>query len=104
VSERLIYRCSPSIVWAKDASQTMVMDKETGQSWVIRGAEALVWDLVTVGYSYRRIVRMLSLILPLSVEEGDRILAGVLRQWQDAGIVQVSGEVADGKPDHQCSV
>jgi hypothetical protein len=101
VSERLIYRCSPSIVWVKDASQTMVVDKETGQSWVVRGAEALVWDLVTVGYSYHRIIRMLSLILSLSVEEGDRILAGVMRQWQDAGIVQVSGEAADGKPDHQ---
>ena len=104
MSERSIYRCSPSIVWAKDASQTMVVDKETGQSWVVRGAEALVWDLVTVGYSYHRIVRMLSLILSLSVKEGDRILADVLRQWQDAGIVQVSGETTDGKPDHQRSV
>jgi hypothetical protein len=82
----------------------MVVDKETGQSWVVRGMEALVWDLVTVGYSYRRIIRMLSLILSLSVEEGDRILTGVLRQWQDAGIVQVPGEVDDGEPDHQYGV
>ena len=82
----------------------MVVDKETGQSWVVRGAEALVWDLVTIGYSYRRTIRMLSLILSLSVEEGYRILAGVLRQWQDAGIVQVSGEVDDGEPDHQYGV
>lgn len=104
MSERLIYRCSPSIVWVKDAHQTMVVDKETGQSWVVRGAEAVVWDLVTVGYSHRRIVWMLFLILSLSVEEGNRILAGVLRQWRDAGIVQVSGEVADGKLDHQHSV
>jgi hypothetical protein len=67
MSQRLIYHCSPSIIWVKDADQTLVVDRETGQSWALRGVEAVVWDLLTIGYSYQRIVPMLSLILSLSI-------------------------------------
>ena len=104
MSRRLVYRCAPSIVWAKDVDQTVVIDQETRHSWSLRGAEEVVWDLVTMGHSYRGIMRMLSLILSLPVEEAEGILVGALRQWRDAGIVQVSGEVDDGEPDHQCGV
>ena len=104
MSQRLIYHCSPSTIWVKDADQTLVVDRELGQSWVLRGVEAVIWDLLRVGYSYRKIVPTLSLILSLSVEEAEYTLAGVLRKWRDASIVQVSGEDADGEPDSQCGV
>lgn len=104
MSQRLIYRCSPCIIWVKDVHQTLVVDREAGRSWALHGIEAVVWDLLTVGYSYRRIVPMLSLILSLSVEEAEHILAGVLRRWSDASIVQVSGEADDGEPDSQCGM
>ena len=104
MGRRLIYRCAPSIVWTKDVDQTVVVNQETRYSCSFRGADAVTWDLVTMGYSYRRIVRMLSLIFSLSVEEAEGILVGALRQWRDAGIVRVSGEVDDGEPDHQYGV
>ena len=104
MSQRLIYRCSPSIIWVKDADQTLVVDRETRQSWALRGVEAVVWDLLTIGYSYQRIVPMLSLILSLSMEEAEYTLAGVLRKWRDASIVQESFETGDGKLDCQCGM
>jgi hypothetical protein len=104
VSQRLIYRCSPSIVWVNDAEQTLVVDKETKQSWVLRGTEAVVWDLLAVGYSYQRIVPMLSLILSLSVEEAEHTLTGVLRKWQDASIIRVAGGTDGGELGYQCSM
>ena len=104
MGERLNYRCSPSIVWVKDIAQTLVVDERTGQSWALRGAEAVIWDLLAVGYSYEGIGPILSRVLSLPVEEAERILVGVLRTWQDARIVQVSGEADDGEPDRQCSV
>lgn len=63
MSQRLIYHCSPSTIWVKDADQTLVVDRELGQSWVLCGVEAVIviWDLLRVGYSYRKIVPMLSL-------------------------------------------
>ena len=96
MSQRLIYRCSPSIVWVKDADQTLAVDTETEQSWPLRGVEAVVWDLLAVGYSYQKIVPMLSLILSLPIEEAERALASVLEKWRDAGVVRVSGEAKDG--------
>ena len=104
MSHRLIYCCSPSIVWVKDADQTLVVDKELGRSWALGGVEALVWDLLSVGYSYRRITRMLSLLLSLSVDEAEHTLGGVLQKWRRANIVQVSGEADDGKPGRQCDM
>jgi hypothetical protein len=100
----LTYRCSPAIVWVRDAGQILLVDKEAEQSWSLHDAEAVIWDLLTVGYSYEKIVQMLSLTLSLSVEQADRTLSNVLRNWRDAGIVQVSGDVKSGEPGNQCCV
>jgi len=104
MSQRLIYHCSPSTIWVKDADQTLVVDRELGQSWTLRGVEAVIWDLLTVGHSCQKAVQVLSLILSLSVEEAEHTFAGVLRKWKDASIVQVSGEADDGEPDSQCGM
>jgi len=47
---------------------------------------------------------MLSLILSSSMAEAGRTFVGMLRQWQDAHVVQVSGDVDDGEPDDQRGV
>ena len=96
MSQRLTYRCSPSIVWVKDAGQTLVVDEETEQFWALRGAEAVVWDLLAVGYSYRKIIQMLSLIYSLSVEKARDTLVGVLQKWKNANIIRVPGGSNDG--------
>ncbi|MBU0703104.1 MAG: hypothetical protein KKC18_04485 [Chloroflexi bacterium] len=96
MSRRVTYCCSPSIVWVKDAGQTLVVDRETRQTWTLRGMEAVVWDLLAVGYSYQRIVPLLSLIFSLSAGEAKSTLTGLLREWQDTGIVQVCREANDG--------
>ena len=100
----LIYRCSPAIVWVRDAGQILLVDREAEQSWSLHDAEAVIWDLLTVGYSYEKITQMLSLTLSLSVEQADRALSDVLRNWRDAGIVQVSGDDKNGEPGNQCCV
>lgn len=101
---RLSYRCPPSITWVRDADQTLVVDQQTEQSWTLRSVEAAVWDLLAMGYTCRRMVSMLSLILSSSMAEAGRTFVGMLRQWQDAHVVQVSGDVDDGEPDDQRGV
>lgn len=100
----VVYCCSPTIVWVRDAGQILLVDRETEQSWSLHDAEGVIWDLLMVGYSYEKIIQMLSLTLSLSVEQADRILSNVLRNWRDAGIVQVSGDVQNGEPGNQCCV
>jgi hypothetical protein len=100
----LTYRCSPAIVWVRDAGQILLVDKAAEQSWSLHDAEVVIWELLTVGYSYEKIVQMLSLTLSLSVEQADRTLSSVLRNWRDAGIVQVSGDAQNGESDNQHGV
>jgi len=95
-----IYRCTPSIVWVRDAGQTLAVDEETGQAWTLCGVEAVVWDLLTVGYAYRRIVLLLSLIFSLPAAAAAQALDSLLRRWREMDLVQVSEEADDGKPDH----
>ena len=61
MSRRSTYCCAPSIIWVRDADQTLLVDQETKQSWSLRGVSAVIWDLLTVGYSHQRIVPLLSL-------------------------------------------
>jgi hypothetical protein len=78
-------------VWVKDAGQTLLVDRETGQSWLLYDAEAMIWDLLIVGYPYEKIIQMISLVLSLSEERAEHTLSGVLRTWQKAGIIHPPG-------------
>jgi hypothetical protein len=75
----------------KDVGQTLVVDRESGRSWALRGPEALVWDLLVVGYGYRRLIEMLCLILARPAGEVERTLRGLLGLWQEAGILDIAG-------------
>jgi len=89
VSETLVYRCSPAIVWVSDAGQALLVDREAAQFWLLHLPDAAIWDWLVAGYSYEKIVRMLGLILSLSTAEAERTLVRVLENWRDAGIIQV---------------
>ena len=104
MSRRLTYACAPSIIWVRDAAQTLLVDQETKQSWFLRGVSAAIWDLLTVGYSHQRIVSLLSLLISLPIEEVERDLAKVMGEWLDEGIVQTSGDAKDGELDRQCGM
>jgi hypothetical protein len=97
----LVYCCSPAIAWVRDAGHILLLDRETGQSWSLRDAEEVIWDLLAVGHSYEKIVQMLSLTLSLSAEQASHTLLSVLRRWRDIGLVQVSGDIKDGEPGNQ---
>lgn len=101
MSGPLVYRCSPAIAWVRDADQTLLVDRETAQSWSLHNPDALIWDLLVVGYSYEKIVQMLCLILSLSMAEAEHTLSDVLGNWRATGIVQVSGGLNFGEPDNQ---
>jgi hypothetical protein len=98
------YCCSSNIAWVREAGHILLVDRETGESWSLHDAEEVIWDLLAVGYSYEKIVQILSLTLSLSADQADHTLSDVLRNWRDAGIVQVSGDIQNGEPGNQCCV
>jgi hypothetical protein len=82
-----VYRCAPAIVWVKDSGQTILVEGEKERCWIIYGLEAMVWDLLTLNYTFERIVRFLSVMLETPVDEAMGTLLAILHGWQDAGIL-----------------
>jgi hypothetical protein len=82
------YRCSPTIVWVKDANQILLVNQKTDHSRFLRDVEATVWDWLILGYSYAKITQMLALMLNISEDAGP-VLESVLHDWLAAGIIQV---------------
>ena len=93
---RLTYRCAPTIAWVKDAGQTLLIEEKQGRAWSLRGAEAAVWDWLSLGYSYDEIVGLLSVLVDTPEEKARERLASVVHGWEQAGIVRLAGKNGHG--------
>jgi len=81
-----VYCCAPSLLWVKDTGQTILVG-EGGSTWILRGVEAVTWDLLTLHYPFERLVGFLAALLEVPAEEAGRILDSVLHRWNALGIV-----------------
>lgn len=90
-AEQLVYRCAPTLVWVRDEGHVIVVDAQNARSWLLDGIEAAIWDWVTMGYSYPRIVNLASLILKGSQAQAETQLEETLHRWHRAGLVQLEG-------------
>jgi hypothetical protein len=93
---RSTYRCAPTIAWVKDAGQTLLVEEKGRRAWSLRGEEAVVWDLLNLGYSFDRTVAFLSDLLEIPGEEARMRLCGFIREWEVAGIVHTVGRTGCG--------
>ena len=82
------YRCVRTIVWVKDAEQTILIEERTKRSWILRGEEAAIWDWLSLNYRSERIIHLLSVLSGASTEEARRALLDILQGWETAGILQ----------------
>lgn len=92
----VVYRCAPDIFWVKDAGQTILVEGETGCSWLLSGWKAVIWDLLSLGYSVEDVVRFLTVLLDVGPEEARRRLLAALHQWAGNGIVRGAEEGGRG--------
>ena len=81
------YRCAPGVVWVKDATQTILVNADTGSSWRLGGCDAAIWDLVCLGYQTEEIIRFLALLLDITPKAAGSRLRDTLHQWEDSGVV-----------------
>jgi hypothetical protein len=91
----LEYRCSPSILWLKDADQTILIDSENGETWSLRGVEAVIWDLLTLNYTSQMIAGVLPLLTGQAGAEPWSTFRALVQAWEKAGILCPTAE--DGR-------
>ncbi len=84
------------ITWVQDAEQTLLVREGDGRSWQLRGAEAMVWDLLTLGYSWNRLVELAGAALRVPGEQAQETLWAILSRWEREGLVRACGDGAHG--------
>jgi hypothetical protein len=82
-----IYRSVPGLAWVKDAELTLIVQHEEGRSWALRGLEAAIWDLLTLSYSFPRLVDAVALLAGCEPGEAAEIVMALLHEWEEQGIV-----------------
>ncbi len=90
------YRPAPSIRYVIEVDQTRLIDDRRGLSWSLQGLEAAIWDLLTSGHAYQRIVYSVSLLSDLPGVSAKKIVLAALQSWTDQGILE---KTLDDQPD-----
>jgi hypothetical protein len=87
------YRCEPGIAWLSDARRILLVHTRTGQSWVLHGTQAALWDWLALAHTYDEAVCLMARLVDASPEQAERVVQTILNDWHAAGIVQtVEGE------------
>lgn len=86
----VIYQPVPSIRYVIEADHIRLVDEQQGLSWMLKGTEAILWDLLVSGYSYQKIVVFISLLPSLSEADAEITVLTTLGNWVNQGILQTS--------------
>lgn len=82
------YACAPDIVWTHNGDHLLVVARESGQSWTLRGSEALLWEWLCLGHPTHTLIALLAAVDALSGEAAADQIAHTIRHWQAAHLVE----------------
>jgi hypothetical protein len=65
----------------------LLLNKDTGETRSLVYPQVALWDLISRGYAYDDVVRMLCAIAALQADEVEMLIAESLENWFDAGFL-----------------
>jgi hypothetical protein len=87
MSPAMIYRCKPGITWVKDLDRVVVVDSSSNRGWRMEGQEMEIWELLNLGYTFPKIVALLSVVYSQSEADTSQSVERILAGWVEAGMV-----------------
>ncbi len=93
-NQDMVLVCPEYVQWVRDADQTLVVNSRRGTLYRLRGTGAAVWDWLTLGYSYARLVALLAALLGDAPEEGEATLVRLLTEWLENGLLEEESAAA----------
>ena len=75
------------VEYVRDLDQVILVSPENHQKWILQGIDAAVWNWLTLGYGYMRVVNMITTACSVSNEEASCLLQTILAKWVDAGLL-----------------
>ena len=81
------YHCAPGIGWSVEIRNIILINKLTGSVCNLSYPEAAVWDLISRGYSFDKLVGMLSVISAKDSAEAKRFIVQTVDDLTEEGFL-----------------
>ncbi|KAA3655511.1 MAG: hypothetical protein DWQ04_33390 [Chloroflexi bacterium] len=78
------YTCPPHVKWVIDAQQTIVINEQSGEFAILSDIDAMLWSWLTLNYSYKK---LLTLISAIEMSQPEKLLRSTLQKWANAGLL-----------------
>jgi hypothetical protein len=85
-------RVAPHVAWSVEEKGVLLVNRRDGSVSLLRNPEAAIWDLVQRPRPRWQLVRLLTAITSQDEEAAETLLAGTLRRWREAGILEEEGD------------
>ena len=82
-----IYHLAPGVGWSVGRVNVTLSDGR-GQVRALGYPEAAVWDLVSRGYAFDRVVKMIGHIASIEETAADALVRSAIASWRDAGFLE----------------
>lgn len=89
------YQCAAEIEWVKNSDHILLINRLTGQSWQFRGLQALIWELLSVGHRYQKLLKLFALTESIALDLADAQIRQTLKIWAQDGIIEQVGDFDD---------
>jgi len=81
------YHCGPDIGWSVEVCTIILINKLTGAVCNLSYPEAAVWDLISRGYSFDKLVSMLGAISSKDTAEAKRLIEQTVDNLTEEGFL-----------------
>ncbi|MBI4473382.1 MAG: hypothetical protein HY646_11995 [Acidobacteria bacterium] len=81
-----MYRLAPGVQWSVEARGLLVKGAG-GKVQFLEYPEAAVWDLISRGYRFDKVVSMVSCIASIDQDAGRKLVAESLDKWVNSGLL-----------------
>lgn len=93
----LIHISTPeSVCWVNDGKQITVINRESNRFFTLSGLEAVVWNWLSLGYSYQQIEIMTAHLLSQSESEAVDVLGSIFRDWYTNDLLEIDWLISYG--------
>ncbi len=85
----LVYTCPSHIKWVTDDTRIIIVNEQQNSHHILTEAEAAIWNWMTIPYSYRKLLPLVTLLWSLPLPKAEERLQLILHKWHEDGLLDV---------------
>lgn len=86
------YHCPDHVGWSVEIDTIRIINQRSGAVCLLGYPEAAVWDLISRGYAYDDLVRLLGVIASFDLSEAKQLVLRTVKDLAGKGFLTQSGD------------